>query len=317
MIKVSIIVCCYNIAEYIEKCLQSICNQTLKDIEIIVVDDNSTDNTIEIVKRYVSKYSNVKYLSAEKKGVSAARNQALRIAQGEYVGFVDGDDYIDKTMYEKMYNAAIINNSDIVGCDALAVYPHKKVYIPSKMYDGQSIDDLLINGYVAVWNKIYKRDILENIEFNEELSFCENVLFLFDICLTLPKVTAVNEILYYYTQRSGSLTYSYDEKLYHLIDSMDCIVDHYKNAKLFDKYYQEIEYTYVRYLYATFIKRLSKTRNKKKFDEGYNTVIRKVNENFPQYRKNKYLADLKGFYLKYFNKLFADFIFIVENNRMN
>ena len=103
-----------------------------------------------------------------------------------------------------------------------------------------------------------------------------------------------------YLQREGSLTYVYDKKLYKLIEAMDDILDYYKKNKILDKYYDEIEYTYARYLYATFIKRIAKTRNKAEFNKAVNLVLEKVNKEFPNYKNNKYLKGLnpKSIYIK-------------------
>lgn len=317
MVKVSVIVPCYNVEDYIDKCLLSLCNQSLKDIEIIAIDDGSKDNTGSILDDYAKKYSNLKVIHKDNGGVSAARNGALKIASGEYIGFLDSDDWVNVHMFKKMYEHAKSNDFDIVACDTVAIYPKKEMVIHSNIVDNQDVSKLLVDAYAVIWNKIYKRELLEGLTFNTKMSFCEDVLFLYEVYSRVNKVGAVNEVLHFYLQRDGSLTYTYNEKLYQLIDSMDYIVSYYKDNNILDKYYNEIEYTYVRYLYATFIKRLAKTKNKVEFKKGVNYVLGKVKENFPNYRSNKYLRGKKGIYLKYFNKMFANLIFMLEKNRMN
>ncbi len=317
MKKVSVIVPCYNVENFIHKCLFSLCNQSLKDIEIIAIDDGSTDKTGSILDDYAKKYDNIKVIHKNNGGVSAARNDALEMASGEYIGFLDSDDWVNGFMYEKMYNLAKANDFDLVACDTIAVYPKKEMVIHSNISNNQSVNKLMIDAYAVIWNKIYKRELLEGITFNTNLSFCEDVLFLYEIYSRVKKVGAINEPLHFYLQRNGSLTYTYNDKLYHLVESMDNIVSYYKENNVFDKYHDEIEYTYVRYLFATFIKRLAKTKNKIEFNKGYNYVINKVKENFPNYKNNKYLDGKKGFYLKHFNKCLANLIFLLEKNRMN
>ena len=118
MPKVSVIVPFYNVEGYIEKCLDTLVNQTLEDIEIIVVNDGSKDNSILIVKRFLEKYpEKIVYLEKENGGLSDSRNYALPHAKGEYVAFLDSDDYVEKDMYEKMYEIAKKENSDMVECD--------------------------------------------------------------------------------------------------------------------------------------------------------------------------------------------------------
>ena len=121
--KVSIIVPVYNVEKYLKRCINSLINQTLQDIEIIVVDDGSTDNSGQIIKEYQEKNSNIKYYKKENGGLSDARNYGMKYAPSEYIAFLDSDDFVDKTMYEKMYNKAIEENADYVECDFYWAYP--------------------------------------------------------------------------------------------------------------------------------------------------------------------------------------------------
>ena len=114
MKKVSIIVPCYTVEGYINNCLFSLCNQSLKDIEIIAVDDGSKDKTGSILDDYAKKYDNLVVIHKKNGGVSAARNDALKVASGEYIGFLDSDDWVNVKMFEKMYNAAKENDYDLV-----------------------------------------------------------------------------------------------------------------------------------------------------------------------------------------------------------
>ena len=114
-VKVSIIIPVYNTEKYLRKCLDSVCNQTLQDIEIICVNDCSTDDSLEILKEYASNDNRIKIINfTENKGVAIARNTAIEQAKGEYIGFVDSDDYVDLDFYEKLYNAAKSENAELV-----------------------------------------------------------------------------------------------------------------------------------------------------------------------------------------------------------
>ena len=115
IIKISVIVPVYNSEDTLEKCILSVLNQTLSDIELILINDGSIDKSQEIIDKYKEKYPDkIKTKTIENQGVSNTRNIALDMAEGEYIGFVDGDDYIESTMYEKLYNKAIDENADIV-----------------------------------------------------------------------------------------------------------------------------------------------------------------------------------------------------------
>ncbi len=316
-ILVTVIVPCYNVEKYIEKGLNSLINQTLKDIEIIVINDGSNDNTLKILNEFKKNDKRIRIIDKKNEGVSAARNIGLKEAKGKYICFMDSDDWLEKDFLEKMYNKISENDYDMVACDTYAIYPNKKKYIKSNINDNQDEKKLMIDAYTVIWNKIYKKEIIKDIYFDNSISFCEDVLFLYEVYLKVKRVGSIHEPLYNYLQREKSLTYTYNEIIYDLIKSIDKVVDYYEINNYLDKYYQEIEYSYVRYLFATFIKRLSKTKNKIEFKKGCNFVKNKVKEKFPYYKKNKYLKNKKGLYLKYFNNVFASIIFYLEKNKMN
>ena len=135
MKKVSVIVPFYNVEKYIDRCLNSLVNQTLEDIEIIIVNDGSKDNSETIAKEYSSKYKDkIIYLEKENGGLSDARNYAIPYATGEYIAFLDSDDYVEVNMYEQMYEKAKKENADIVECDFLWEYPNEKIESKGKIY---------------------------------------------------------------------------------------------------------------------------------------------------------------------------------------
>ena len=152
MPKVSVIVPVYNVEKYIEKCLNSLVNQTLKDIEIIIVNDGSKDNSDKIIKIYQEKYDNIIYLTKKNGGLSDARNYGIPYAKGEYIAFLDSDDYVENDIYEKMYNKAKENNSDYVECDFIWEYPNKSIIDKGEEYTGKH--EMLQKIRVVAWNKL-------------------------------------------------------------------------------------------------------------------------------------------------------------------
>lgn len=223
MALVSIVVPVYNVHEYLERCLDSICSQTLNDIEIILVNDGSIDNCGEICNTYARKDRRIKVIHKSNGGLSSARNAGLDISTGDYVGFIDADDWIEETMFYDMYKNAEINKSDLVVCNYQSVFSNRNVE-PSKT---DIKDELTINlkeisysryildyylrfkhGY-CVWNKLYKRDIIEkyNLRFqpNNEI-YAEDVLFnLYYLC-HINRISTVPKVLVNYFQREGSLS---------------------------------------------------------------------------------------------------------------
>ena len=117
MYKISVIIPVFNSSLYLDHCLSTVVNQTLKDIEIILIDDGSTDDSLNVIKNYAKKYNNIKYTSKENEGQAIARNIGIQMSSGEFITFIDSDDYIELNMLEKLYNIAKPDNSDIVLCD--------------------------------------------------------------------------------------------------------------------------------------------------------------------------------------------------------
>lgn len=322
---ISIIVPAYNAEKYLEKCLNSLVNQTKNNIEIIVINDGSTDDTEKIILNFKEKYPQmIKYIFQENSGQSVARNKGIEIAVGKYIAFVDSDDYVEKCMFEVIYNKAIEKDFDVVASNVNCIYPKKNVKISSGIkFESVSLtrnekSDLLRNMYPVVWNKIYKKELFENkkILFEPDLWF-EDVLFLYKLIPYIKSIGFVEDVLYQYVQRQNSVTYTYSDKLLDIYNMLEKLVNFYKENGL-DEFTNEIEYIYVRYMLATYIKRLAKAKDKKKFDEGVKFAKDEVYKHFPNYRNNMYLKGLgKNFYLKYFNKLFADLIYYVEKNKMN
>ena len=318
--KLSVIVPCYNVSTYVGKCLDSIIDNNIDDMEIIAINDGSTDNTLSILKQYKQKYPKlIKIIDEENSGLSMARNAGLKVAKGEYISFIDSDDYIEKDMYKTMLKKA--NHSfDIVICGVNMVYPSYTKKISSGLngdiLNEESAKTVMNNWFTAIWNKIFKKEILNNMKFKKGIWY-EDVEFLYRL---LPKITTVGVVdgyYYNYIQRMDSITYTYNHKLYDLIDNFDGILEYYQKNNLYHNYKDELEYGYVRYLYGTFIKRLAKMKNKKEFKKGYKIVKQKVKTHFPKYQKNKYLTGKKGLYLKYFNYPLAMLIYYTQKNKMN
>lgn len=203
-IKVSIIIPVYNVEKYIDKCINSAVNQTLKDIEIIIIDDGSTDNSINIIKKYEIRYSNIVVVNQSNKGVSASRNIGLDKAKGEYIYFLDSDDYINLNLANDLYDLAKKQNLDIIHFDANVVYedgfysknnPYdRSKVIESKVYSGKCFYENVKqnNGYRAsVCTYIYKNEFLKK----HKLNFYEGILHE-DELFTTKSITLAESILY-------------------------------------------------------------------------------------------------------------------------
>lgn len=317
--KISVIVPVYNREQQIERCLLSLLEQTYANIEIIVVNDGSTDQTQQILHEYAKRYKEkLIVIDTCNQGVSMARNEGLRIAQGEFIGFVDSDDYIAKDMFENLIQKALSEDFDLVGCQTLALYPDKKLEIDSNLQDHQPVSKLLIDAYAVLWNKLYRAELVAGLQFKKDVWY-EDVLFLYQVYTRVKKVGRVSSIGYYYVQNEGSITYTYNDKLYQLLENLDDLLQYYKDHEVYQLYKEELEYTYVRYSYGTFMKRLAKAKDLHKYLEGCQNVIQRVKHKFPNYKRNKYLSKRQGkaMYLRYFNKKIALLVYLKERNKMN
>lgn len=209
-IKISVIVPVYNVEKYIRKCIESIINQTFKDIEIIIVNDGTKDNSIKIAEEYLSD-KRIKIVNKENGGVSSARNYGLEAAKGEYIFFMDADDYIEENMLEILYKDS--NSNDIVICNNYDHYEESKTYKIRKKNNcikGVEEQGIYFWGYVGleIWNKLYKREFLleNNILYSEKIIHSD-VFFNIKTLFLAHKVKYIDKPLYHYiSSRPGSIT---------------------------------------------------------------------------------------------------------------
>ena len=216
----SVIIPVYNVENYLNECLDSVTSQTLDDVEIICIDDGSTDNSPYILKEYQKKDSRIKIITKENGGQATARNLGIKEAQGEYITFVDSDDFIEPTMFEKLYTKAKDNNLDIAMCK-IATYDNQTEEIKNNVwyymlgvfrdfekdiFNHKDTKEFTCHIAVTPYNKIYKTTLLKenNILFPEGLIF-EDEKFFYDTYLRAKRVSIVDEFLYYYRiNRKGS-----------------------------------------------------------------------------------------------------------------
>lgn len=318
--ELSIIVPVYNVEKYLEKCLLSLVNQTLENdkYEIIVVNDGSPDNSQNIIDKFVEDYANVIGLQKVNGGLSDARNYGLTYAKGRYVTFVDSDDYVDINMYKEMLGKAEESNFDIVVCDFIEVYEDREVRGTSRLqHDLVSKEDVrkaMLDFYPSAWNKIYKKELFTKIQFKKGIWF-EDVECMYRLLPLVGTVGVVKKPFYYYIQRVGSISKSMDLRIFHCVDNWNGIVDYYKENGYMTKYGKEIEYCYVRYLYATFVKASLKYDNVN-YKKAVRTAIASVKKQFPHYRKNSYFyGSLKGVYCVLFNPFIGEGLYLLKGRK--
>ena len=294
--KLSIIVPVYGVEKYIDKCLNSLVKQSLKEIEIIVVNDGTKDNSQKIIDKYVKKYPDkIKSYIKENGGQGSARNYGLKKATGEYIGYVDSDDFVEKDMYKKLYNKAKENNYDIVVCGN---------YNVSEDYQNKNIDTFINNyntdleniffGKMAVWNKIYKRDILikNKLEFKEKVWY-EDLAFTLKAIMNSNTFAFIDEPIYDYLIREGStMNNSNVQRNLEILDAFNDILSYIKHNKK-EEYFSKIEFLAIDHIYISAIVRVLKAEADDKVKrETINKLIDYMNTNFPDYKNNKYINTL-------------------------
>ncbi len=307
--KISIIVPVYNLELYVERCLNSLVNQTLKEIEIIVINDGSTDKSKEIIEKISNQYPNIiKLFDVPNMGAAKARNFGLSKATGEYIGFVDGDDYVSKDMYEKLYNKAIEENADIV---TTAYYKEKEEKCEEKGtkqsecfgYSLHEQPNILIESFPYIWNKIFKRDLIikNELEF-EDLKIYEDLVFTYKLFLTANKISKVYEPLYFYiVTRENSLTHKFSEKRFDIFKAFQSLIDFMKKTNCFEEFKNEILYILLKHIYVVLEQDVSKEtiKLKKKY---LKETFKYLNKNFKNWKRNVYFQQLNKNKIKYCSK---------------
>lgn len=280
--KVSVIVPVYNVEKYIKKCLNSLVNQTLDEVEIVVVNDGSPDNSQKIIDEYTKKYKNIKSYVKENGGLSDARNYGIKRATGKYISFVDSDDYIRKDMLEKMYNYAIQKNFDVVVCDSINVYSDgTEILIKSNNnYSDDDVKNYIISPPMAC-TRLFKKSIFDKIEFKKNIYY-EDLEMTPKVVNLTKKIGFVSDGLYYYVQRDGSIMKQnvFNDKLLNIFDVLKSNKDLLEN-----EFPQEIEYMYITHLLRTASLRFLDYDNGKEYVYKIHNIMK---EYFPKWKNNEY-----------------------------
>lgn len=297
---VSIIVPVYNSEEYLEKCIDSIINQTYKNLEIILINDGSKDKSIDICKKYENKDSRIKIIDKKNEGAAATRNLGIDVSKGEYIMFVDSDDYIDK----KLVEASIIQNQkndyDVViskvelfddkyietYCyyenDLIVTEKIKEELIKSIFLDNKENKFTHIEGPVA---KLIKKDFItkNNIRFNTKLIYGEDLVFSLEIYTKTSNIFFVNKFLYFYRKNENSVTHSFDKNMIaNLKETQQDIVRILKINNIENKYVDEVYYNRIKQFEKIVRQYFFCKKNEKKYYELKKEFIDFSNSDFVQ-----------------------------------
>ena len=288
--ELSIVVPVYNVEKYIIACLKSLTKQTFKNIEIICINDGSTDNSLKKLKRYAKKDSRIIVFDQQNKGVSASRNRGLLISQGEYITFVDSDDVVGLNVYERCMESFKKNHSDIVVFEYL-IYPNFKNFeiLQDHLYINDSFSatqNFNINN--ALWNKVFKKSLIvkNNITFKEDMIYGEDDLFRI---MTFTKAQIINTItgIYYYYRKdrigNSERTYSNERKLIDDIKRANYLIDYF----IENQYFQQLDYLLNFTLRETYHRIIQLNDDQKK--KNYSQIVIDICKNKLLNRMNKIL----------------------------
>ena len=283
---ISIIVPIYNSEKYLNKCIDSLINQTEKNIEIILVNDGSTDNSEEIIKEYKDK--RIKYYKNKNQGIGKTRNFGIEQATGSYIMFVDSDDYIEKNACEKMYNKAVNENLDVVLCDFYKEYDNGNIEeIHTNSFNNSSLKENpnIITDYLCPWAKIYDRKLIidNNIKFVENLKY-EDAPFVIKALCTAKKIGKIDECLNYYLIHDNSETTVRDKKCFDILQIID-IIRNYTND--FDYLKEKIDELTVRIITNYTIQQRQQSSQETAMD-FIDKAFDYLKEEVPDYKNNKY-----------------------------
>lgn len=288
MIKISVIVPVYNVQNYLEKCLDSLINQTLEDIEIIVVNDGSTDDSQLIIDEYIKKSCKIKAFVKKNGGLSDARNFGVRYAQGEYIGYVDSDDFVEHDMYEILYNKAKLEGSDIVECNLRHTYEDSEdIEIGEKIQDKQQ---MIMYGRSVVWNKIYSREWLQNtgVIFSKGLIY-EDVDYFVRLVPHIRKYSYVDEASIHYMQRSSSINNFSTLRTMDILTILKNIHTYYIEQGFYREYEKALEFLFTRILLCSSFLRMVRISNSHERRQALQQNLDMLYSYFPYWGNNAYL----------------------------
>ena len=300
---VSIIVPVYNGEEYLNDCICSLVEQILNDIEIVIVDDGSTDSTPDILKYFADKYKDkIKVLTKSNGGQGSARNLALNYCRGEYIGYIDADDSVSNDMFQTMYKEAKNKDLDLVTCDWYIVENKKKKLNKFGAYS--SAKEMFKGVSVVPWNKLIKREVLVNSGaiFPEGYIY-EDTAWFIELLPFINSVGHIDKPFINHRIWSGStMGAKQNSRAAQIFPVMNHIVDFYKARGFYEQYKYYVEFFYVRVLFCSSLQRIAKISDKSLKRNLCRKTLAEVKNKFPKYKNNPYLKGGIGLYIKSMNK---------------
>src|SRR5690554_3128411 len=262
---ISIIVPIYNVERHLSKCIESICAQTYSLIEIILIDDGSTDNSGVICEEYATLDSRIKVIHKKNGGVASARNTGLRFATGNYIGFIDPDDWIESNMYENMYNKIKKDDSDICICNYIidTIKHSLKIRLPFELdiLNKQDIIDYIIPPLLSskdlddkiemhggVWRILVKNKLIKMHHLKFQYDLLEDKIFNIQFYLKCNRVSVDNNFYYHYCIHPNTLSTKYREHRFEILKKVNCTIENIiKEEKMYEVFESRLKIQYIKF----------------------------------------------------------------------
>mgnify|MGYP005755850435 CR=1 FL=1 len=306
MEKISIIIPIYNAEKYLYQCLNSIKEQTYTNIEVLMINDGSTDNSETICKEFLND-SRFCLINKKNGGVSSARNLGINRCNGEYVLFVDSDDWCHKELLKQAVQN--IKSYDMLCFAYYKAYKNKNIYEELKVNENANIrDEILINKLIGgyLWNKLFSTNIIKEhgIKFNESITYCEDLIFIIQYIKYVKKVNYINKALYYYRVRKNSVSNDfYNNKNISILNAYELLINEYNEC---DFFVSNLKFSYL----------LNYYKLRKFIPKEYNVNLDIVAEE-KKFLANKSIKQkIKFNLIKYFPKVFIR-LKDMKNGKMN
>lgn len=331
---ISIIIPVYNVERYLNRCIESVVNQTFKDIEIILVDDGSPDNSPQLCDEWSKKDNRIKVVHKKNEGLGLARNTGMQHATGEFIAFIDSDDYVDLKMYEILYKKALTHNADIVYCGHKyglkdGTYEDRSDFKEEKIFDNkedlkkQSINYFYpLNGQymmMSVWHSIYKREVIKTDFYSEREVVSEDLHFQLSAILNSKKIVYIPDCLYYYCYNGESLSHTFKfSKFYGFQKLLKLILSLFPdNKKYAYKFYYNSTQNIIRQIFSN---QTLTTKEKKKylrdiyFDKIWEEIKTGTNKTmYAKHHKLCYTLLGKKTFFPYYLVLLFDYYIVCKN----
>lgn len=305
--KVSLIIPVYNVEDFLDRCLKSVEEQTYKDAEVIIINDGSKDNSYKIIDEYVARNENFVCYKIENSGLGGARNFGLTKANGEYVVFLDSDDYIAPDCLEKFVCAAEENQSDIVVCNSFDVQEDGTIISLSQNNIKDGTTSLLESPQIllnrpSAWAKMYRRSILDGFAYVAR-EWYEDLRLTPKLFLKAEKITYIEDALFFYVQRAGSIMNNANAlRNLEIITACQDVISYFEENNVYDRFKSELEFFVIRDIAVAAITRVAVSGAAEK-----NEVLQKLQNFISEFEglyDNKYISSL-GFnkrLILFFNK---------------